>query len=241
MNDIASRVPEESLGEWAHTATSLFQERRALLIKVNRVSLAANVALVVTVLMLGAAIAVMIPLQRLLPLVLTINADNSYERIRDLSELSASKQEDVVKSVLWSYVLNRESYIFEGAKRRYDIVTALSAGKAQQEYQSWFKNDYSSPQYRIRDRGHVDVKEVTNSAELRDRLDTCRGADWCEASLSYWRTEQMYGQAPTKEKHYTSTLAFIVVDALDPGERTTINPAGIKIISYRTDCDDCAN
>jgi type IV secretory pathway component VirB8 len=239
MNDVdlAHPVPDEDIEEYHARGPSLLQQHADRLTRLNTLSLRLNYSQAVVILMLAGAIAVMIPLQKIIPLF--ISTDSAVETIRDISELPPDKQDDVVKSVLWTIVKTRQAYHFHGAKVAYDTVTALTTGKAQAEYQYWFRNDPTSPQYTLGIHGDRYVEAVPNSADIKGSLGVCRAAEWCEASLSYWQFEQLTGQAATKRQHYTAYLSFVFVDHLDPGERTTINPAGIKIIDAHFDCDDC--
>jgi type IV secretion system protein VirB8 len=239
-SEIARPIPVDDIPDYERIGPSLLAERKALFVRINSISLAGNLAQFVVILALAAVIAAIMPLQKIIPLFINIESGGLHETLRDLSELPQSKQEDVVKSVLWTFVLNREEYYWEGAPRRYALVSALSTGKAQTEYQTWFTRDPSSPQTRFGERGgHVAVEEVPNSANILDKIDSCQETAWCEATLSYWRTEKQVGMTASARKHYTANISFILVDQLDPGQRTTFNPAGLKVIAYHSDCDDC--
>src|SRR6266567_3592830 len=244
MNDIgefSQPIPDNEILAYEARGPSLLEERQALFVKLNRVSLAVNFALAFVCLSLAATIAALLPLKQIIPLFVNINTDGTHETLRDFSEIPASRQEDAVISVLWTFVLNREEYYYVGAPRQYEIVSALSTGTTQSEYQNWFKTDTNSPQYKFKNLGNISVEMVPNSAYLKDRIDTCRKLEWCEATFDYWRTTKMNGQTPSPKKRYTASLTFVFVDSLDAGERTTINPAAIKVIAYHSDCDDCGS
>jgi type IV secretory pathway component VirB8 len=244
MNDlepIARPVPPEEIEEWERLGPSLFAEHRNNTIRLNRVSLYLNLGQTVTIVMLGIAIAVLATIHEVLPLFIAYNGD-VVQTAPDLSLLPPTPKDNVVKSVLWTVAENWEEYTFHGAKKRFDLVSALTTGKAQAKYQHWFQHDTDhSPQYTVGDRGEINVSEIAGSAVLDDKIAACRTADWCEAHLSLWHTVQMYGQAPAKSKHYTVRFSYIFVDGLSAGELASINPASIKVIDYHTECDDCGS
>ncbi len=232
-------VREGEFSEFEVHGPSLLEEKQALEIKVNLLSLWGNVAQFVAILALAAVIAVLVPTLKILPLFVAIHDDGPPETLRNSAELPDSKQQDVVLSVLWTFIRDREQYYFQGTPDRYATVSALSADKAKTEYQTWFLNDPESPQRRFGDKGDVKIEAVPGSGWIKDNIDTCRNRDWCEATYSYWRSTKMTGQAATPKKRYTASLSFVFVDHVPPGERTTINAAALKVIAYHTDCDDC--
>lgn len=240
-DDVRHLIREREIEDYHAAGPNLLREHANSLTRLNRISLSLNAALMVITLLLAASIIVMVPLQRRDPLYVAVTADGLPQTVHDISELGERKRDDVIKSVLWTAVRSCEEYYYEIKKRNYATCSALLSGKAQAEYQNRFNNDPSSPQYKIRDRGHVDIREIPKSADLKDNIDACRDKDWCEASLSYWRSEHLIGQAPTAERHYTAQVAFVLVDQLDSGDSETVNPAALKIISYHTDCDDCGS
>lgn len=243
MNDVgemARPLQEAEFPEYERFGPSLLEERQALEIKVNRLSLFGNVIQFVAILALSLAIVAFLPLKQTIPLFININSDGTHETLRDYAEIPESRQDDVVLSTLWSLIRNREEYYWHGAPGRYALVSALTSGKAQSEYQHWFLNDQESPQRRFGEKGHIEVEPVPGSGWIKDKIDTCRQQDWCEATYSYWRSTQITGQSATPKKRYTASLSFVFVDHIASGERATINPAALKVIAYHTDCEDCA-
>lgn len=237
--DLAQPVDTDSLAAYQTRGPSLLQRQINLLTRLNTFSLGLNFVLGACVLMLSAAIVIMMPLKKFLPVFFGFNGE-VVESVTDVSQLPQDKEADVVKSVLWTLTKNWQEYTGrKDAKGRWDIVSALTMGKAQQDYQQWLINDPGSPLNKIGDNiGRIDAREVPNSAVFQDDLPVCKRTEWCGATLAFWRRDQISGQT-SGEKRWTASMRFVFTDTLDAGEKTSINPAHIKVFDFHTECDDC--
>jgi len=239
MNDVGAQpVPADEIPDHERHAASILQDKQALYVRINRGLLGDAIVNKAIVLALCGVIYVMLPLKEFIPQFVGFDyANNIYEVMHDVNELG-DKKDDVVTGTLWTAIRNCEGYYFEGAPWRYKRCSALLTGKAQHEYQQWFLHDPASPQTVFGSRGHIHIDEEPNSVKFMEKLDVCKNADFCEATLSYWQTEQLAGSTPQR-KHITADMSFIFVDQIHPGERATFNPAALKIIAYHKDCENC--
>jgi|SRR5215472_7929439 len=243
MNDIdfARPIKDHEFAEWQAKGPSLLQQKIDLLVRLNRLTLRLCYVLGVSVIALSVTIFALSRLREFIPVFFGFNGD-IVESVSDISKLPPNKREDVVKSVLWTVVQNWESYSgTRDIKTRYDIVSALTAGQAQHEYQMWINSDKSAPVNRLGDNGRVDVAEIPKSAVITTDLNACRKEEWCEASLSFTRKEQSFAAVMPIEKHWSVQFRFVFVDQLDVGDKETFNPAAIKITAYHHECDDCGS
>ena len=236
--DIAHPIDRADVDSWEKKGSSVFADKRKAFIKLNAVSVALNFIQGLVNLGLCALVFYFAVHYKIIPLFIAFNGE-VVQTLQDASELPTDKLDDAVKSVLWTLVDNWQTYTFTHAKRRYDTVSALTTGTAQQKYQHWFTQEPRSPQKRINTNGWIEVHEQPNTAQLLDKIASCKNADWCEASLSFYRKEQMFGQMPGKETLCTAQISYIFVDGVPAQERGTINPATIKATSVQFDGEGC--
>jgi type IV secretory pathway component VirB8 len=203
-------------------------DKRALLISLNRLLLLMATVELAVIFMLGGAVLALANFQQLVPLVLSINADHSYQLVRDLRELAPSKQQELIQGTVGTYVQNREEYYLEGAPRSYMIISTMSDKKVRDEYQQWFAAP-KSPQQRLWDRGHIVVELIPGTIEITS-------GEIPLAIVPFWLTEQLYGETAGTRRHYTARIAFRLIDQVTSSE-FGFNPAGLRVTSYRLDCD----
>lgn len=89
------------------------------------------------------AIAVMVPLNKLVPVYLWVRPDGTVDSEVSVSRLPATQEQAVVNASLWEYVRLRESYTSDTAQYAYDLVSSFSAPTVRQDYQQFF--NYPSP------------------------------------------------------------------------------------------------
>ncbi|MGH7085377.1 MAG: VirB8/TrbF family protein, partial [Acetobacteraceae bacterium] len=110
----------------AHRTRSAKRTARVAFL-VAGLSLLANVALAFTV-------ASMLPLERLVPLPMWVQADGTVDVLPKMSDLPPTQSAAVTRAAIWQYVRNREGYDFADARYRYDVVSMMSASDVQDAY-----------------------------------------------------------------------------------------------------------
>lgn len=211
----------------AHFAeVSSFQRLRArLAVYVSRgllvglgVSMLANVGLAWTV-------ASLLPLEKLVPVYLLIRPDGTIDTSPSLSSLPKTADQAVMRAALWQYVQMRESYTFDTARYRYDIVSAMSDAIARQVYQQWFNYpNPQSPQVTVGKNGSVAVSPIS-VALIGPSV----------AQVRYQR-EQIMGTDSPHITTWTATLDFQQVGTLPANDRLN-NPGGIIVTGYQNEED----
>src|SRR5271157_3085793 len=93
-----------------------FQADRARLIRSRSRLLAILLAAMTTVVVaLAVSIAWLVPSQRLVPMLLVIQADGTVDSYASITSLPATQEQAVIRAALWKYVRDRESYNFADA------------------------------------------------------------------------------------------------------------------------------
>jgi type IV secretion system protein VirB8 len=205
---------------------SSFQKLRArLAVFISRglviglaVSMLANLGLVWTV-------AAMLPLTKLVPVYLLVRQDGSIDTSVNLSTLPKTDDQAVIRAALWQYVQMRESYTYDTAQYRYDIVSAMSDANTRQNYQQWFNYpNPASPQVTVGKNGTLSVTPIS-VALIGPHV----------AQVRYQQQKTMGTDAP-KITTWTATLEFAQVDTLPATSRLN-NPGGIIVTSYQNEED----
>lgn len=167
------------------------------------------------------SIAVMVPLQRQVPIPIIMRADGSTEAAWSWQTVFKENRDAVITSALWTYLLNRESYNASDAQRNYDTVSAMSAANVRDSYQRWFlPSNPDSPQLKIGKHGQVSIQYDGSILSQ----------DFAAIRIMYWRTVQMDGSQPQKT-HWTATLDYRVNESVAASSRL-FNPQGIIVTSY---------
>ncbi|MCZ7976384.1 type IV secretion system protein VirB8 [Agrobacterium tumefaciens] len=175
------------------------------------------------------AIAVMLPLNKLVPVYLWVRPDGTVDSEVSISRLPATQEQAVVNASLWEYVRLRESYSADTAQYAYDLVSSFSAPTVRQDYQQFFNYPSpSSPQTIIGKRGKLEAEHI-GSNELMPGVQQIR----------YKRTLIMEGQAPIVTT-WTATVHYETVTNL-PGRLRLTNPGGLIVTSYQTSEDTVSN
>jgi type IV secretion system protein VirB8 len=191
-------------------------ERRAWLI--TYAALAMSLALAVTV-------AGMRPLQRLVPMIVALRSDGTFDTALAISDLPPTQQEAVIRSALWQYVRARESYARPEAHYRYTLVSMMSAPAVQQAYQRWFWADTNpqSPQNMVGKAGQIDVALLAMTF-IRPTV----------AEIHFRRTVLLGG-----DRHATTWMAdvgFALTDRLAARDRI-LDPGGVIVTQYSSSQD----
>ncbi|QCJ00980.1 type IV secretion system protein VirB8 [Agrobacterium larrymoorei] len=175
------------------------------------------------------AIAVMVPLNKLVPVYLWVRPDGTVDSEVSISRLPETQEQAVVNASLWEYVRLRESYTADTAQYAYDLVSSFSAPTVRQDYQQYFNYpNPSSPQIIIGKRGKLEAEHISSN-ELMPGVQ----------QLRYKRTLIMEGQSPIVTT-WTATVHYETVADL-PGRLRLTNPGGLIITSYQTSEDTVSN
>lgn len=192
-------------------------ERRAWAITYTCLAMAA--ALVFTV-------AAMVPLRKLIPIVIALRADGTFDTALAISDLPPTQQEAVIRSALWQYVRARESYAKPEDRYRYNLVSMMSAPVVQAQYQHWFWLDTNpqSPQNMVGKQGQIDV-DLLAMHFIRPTV----------VEVHFRRTVIMDGHAkpPTT---WLADVAFELTDRLSARERV-LDPGGVLVTQYSSSQD----
>jgi type IV secretion system protein VirB8 len=198
-------------------------------VRINRIALGCAIAEMAVIGLLAAVILAMQPLKTLVPFIVAINSDGTHDVLTSRAQLPADEQERVVKSELWQYVFDREGYYWDGAPYSYDVVSRLSDQRTRDEYQQWFVNSPDSPQRHPEI--NIKVDHVVDGIQfVSDHV----------ATVGFWRSEQTRGTLAGPKQHYTARIGFSLHNATSAAD-ADINPAGLKITSYHSDCDSCGS
>jgi type IV secretion system protein VirB8 len=171
------------------------------------------------------SVASMLPLTKLVPVYLLIRPDGTIDNSVALSTLPASTDQAVIRAALWQYVQMRETYSYDTAQYRYDIVSAMSDIATRASYQSFFNYpNPASPQVTIGKAGSITVEPISvsligpNVAQIRFQEQTTLGTN--EAITTSW----------------TTTMQFLQVSTMPASQRLT-DPGGIIVTSYQAEED----
>jgi type IV secretion system protein VirB8 len=164
-----------------------------------------------------------VPAIRLVPMTVNIRADGTAAVEPIMSMMPADVQDATLRATLWQYVLWREGYSPDTAQFRYNIVTAMSDHDVAEAYAEWYRfGNQDSPQTKYNTRGMVVIDQ--DSADFL-------AVDPSVYQVNYWRTVIMPGQ-PKSRSHWTVFVHYRLVDAIPLKDRTTFNPAAVKVKSY---------
>jgi type IV secretion system protein VirB8 len=163
------------------------------------------------------------PTIRLVPMMVNVRADGTAQADPVMSNMPPNVQDATLRATLWQYVLWREGYSADTAQFRFDIVTSMSDPDVSEAYADWYKfGNPDSPQTKYGGKGVVVVEQ--DSADFLS-------SDPSIYQINYWRTVIAPGQ-PKSRSHWTVFVHYRLVDAIPLKDRTTFNPAAVKIKAY---------
>ncbi len=191
-------------------------EKRAWLITYTCLAMVA--ALVFTV-------AAMVPLRKLIPVLIAVRSDGTFDTALAISDLPPTQQEAVIRAALWQYVRARESYAKPEDRYRYNLVSMMSAPTVQAAYQHWFWKDTNpqSPQNLIGKKGQIDVELVAMNF-IRPTV----------AEIHFRRTVLLGGDKRTTT--WMADVAFELTDEL-PARDRILDPGGVIVTQYSSSQD----
>ena len=130
----------------------------------------------------------------------------------------------MIQAAIWRYVEERQSYSFAYARRRYDLVSLMSAETVREAYQHWFLSDPMSPQKTVGKEGQVDVEEIGMSV-IRDGVVLVR----------FWQTTTMYQIAQKTHKESMSATVQYELASNMPSKYLRDNPVGLQVVRYQVE------
>jgi type IV secretion system protein VirB8 len=164
-----------------------------------------------------------LPLIRVVPVMVTMRADGSWETSVAWSNLPRDAQEANVLTLLWQYVRLREGYSSGEAGYAWDVVSAMSDKPVREQFQEWFKRENpNSPQRLYGQRTVVRVNQT--GTPVRRRGDDA-------VRFDFYRTEIVDGREGPP-KLYTVTLRYRLVESVPAWQRLQFNPAGVIVWEY---------
>lgn len=176
---------------------------------------------------LAVAIAGLLPLEKRVPVFITVHSDGTTTSTTKFSNLPANEQTAAIRAAIWQYVRNRESYDFADAQYRYDVTSLMSDPTVLSDYQSAFLNkspDTTSPQVKVGRKGQINAAMISMEF-VRPHV----------ALVRYRRTMLMYGSAP-ETSTWTATVGFQIVDTLPVSARLH-DPSGLIVTNYQASKD----
>jgi type IV secretion system protein VirB8 len=209
--------------EWEHIAHS------SVVVERNR-WFVATIVLGLAVVASVAAIAVLLPLQRLVPLAVAIDSRSglitAVEYGRDVSDLT--QKEAVQRSDVAKYVVARETYDPLDLATAARIVRVMSDAPVLRQYEdelSQFNESSAVRRYGSKVRRRVDISTVVPLPNTPATF-----------QVRYVVTEEYPGsQTQPVERPYVSTVSFRYSDRPLSNEDRILNPLNFRATGYRRD------
>lgn len=190
------------------------------------------VVLVTAVIAEAVAIIVMLPLQKVVPVIVYQKDDGTVTNYIEWKDLPPDVKNDTTVNVVWQYVQYRESWSKGNAPLAYDVVSAMSSPNVRDEYQEWIDaNNPNSPQ-RLYGDATVQARYVNWSPVCPE--EGCSGPP---PQYRFWfdRIETKPGGQPGPAVRYAVTVR-IARDVPLPADRMawrwTFNAPMIQVVEY---------
>jgi type IV secretion system protein VirB8 len=171
---------------------------------------------------LSTAVLFLLPLKTVVPLFLVVREDGTVDTGVSLSDLGADMAQKVIRSSIWRYVQERESYSYSVARHRYDLVSLMSDENVKRDYQQWFLMSADSPQKTFGQNGQIAVQEISMSL-VRDGVFLVR----------FWKISQLKGEKQEK-KTAAATVEYELLNQA-PASLILDDPAAIRVVRYQTE------
>jgi len=139
--------------------------------------------------------------------------------------LPPGEHEAVVRSTLWQYVQQRESYSFAGSQYAYDVVTGMTApGKVRDAYVAWVsQKNPNSYRAKLGLDGTIAVDFVDGQFK--------EGGGQGSYVVQYYRTVTVPG-APQLRQLYSVRVTFTDQFVVSAKDRATRNPLSVLVTGY---------
>ena len=171
------------------------------------------------------AVAALVPLKSVVPLVFRVDqATGVVERVYDVRGGPMEASEAEQRYFLWQYVRLRQGYSAAEAHANFDAVALMSAPQVQADYAAAFRGaNPASPQVLLGAGGWASVRWVSTSF-LGDRL----------AQLRFVQSERTRDGA-SSARHLVATIGFEFAPGTLSASALNVNPLGFLVTSYRVD------
>ena len=201
----------------------------AIVVERNRWFLATIVAGLIAVAAV-AALAMLLPLEKLVPLAVTVDSRTglvtSVEYSKSVSELT--QKEAIQRSDVARYVIAREFYDPQDLSTSVKLVRVMSDGNVWRQYEdetSQYSDNSPMKRYGAKVRRRIEVSTVL---PIPNNANTYQ--------VRYAAIEESLGpQANAVEKQYVSTVSFRYSDRPLRNEDRILNPLNFRAIAYRRD------
>ena len=208
-------------GSWAGDTVASLQASQKL---AWRVALAAGAL----AFLLAIAIVVMMPLNRTLPYLVTVDRETGYVQATQTANIANTTARDAAtRSAITLYVLARETFDLADYRAAYERTMRWSSGRAEAEYRSdWDRANPNSVHNRYRESTRVKVT-VKNVSILSPTSAVVR-----------FETEQTEGaQTAGSRRPWVATLTYNFQPRPLPGADQYLNPLGFQVSDYRRDAE----
>lgn len=191
----------------------------------------AIIACVVTALM-AAAIAMMMPLKKVMPYVIRVDNNTGYtDVVTPMSDAQTTYGQELDKYWLSKFVTNRESYEWQTVQNMYDVVGLMTNDKVFTEYKTIIENKDVSPLYLLKKDKKVMVRVVSvtfvgDVAQVR--------------FIKYVKNSNGTMAPEYKPANFVATIAYDYLKKIRTEQQRLINPLGFRVISYRADPENVA-
>lgn len=226
--DTAVPVPTERLEE-LYAGTVSYQAANARKWR-RRGVIGLTFGAVATVTMFAEAWAIveMLPLVRVVPVMMTMNADGSVDTHVMFSALPKDKRVAAIQASLWQYVRLRESYSFSEWRYNYDVVSAMSEPRVREQFQTWVNGKSpNNPVIKY-------AKDTTETALFVGGGFLSHDDTYSSGVYQITFMQQVWtADAPQPaQRRMVVTLTYTVADNIPAMERVTMNPDGVIVTEY---------
>ena len=164
------------------------------------------------------------PLTRLVPVFVDYHPNGPITWAMTTDQLGPGEHEAGIRSVLWQYLQHREGYAFWGSQVDYDFVANMTVGKARDDYVAWVsKKNPNSYRNILGTDGTIKIDYVDGQFSEKDGQGMY--------VVQYYRTVSMPG-APSGRQMFSVRITFTDQFVVSAKERTTGNPASVRVIGY---------
>jgi type IV secretion system protein VirB8 len=176
---------------------------------------------------LGVSIAIMLPLKRTEPYVVTVDRETGFvQTARSANVANSGAADAVTRSALTLYVLARETFDPADYRDSYQRVMRWSEGAAEQAFaKDWDPRNPDGIQSRVRPTTRISttIKSVTLLS--------------AESAIVRYDTVQTDGAGTPQRRPWSATIGFAFKERALPAEDLYLNPMGFQVTSWRRDAE----
>jgi type IV secretion system protein VirB8 len=230
QGSITTISPEERKAHYARILASHEEDRRQTAKReTNRWRREAVMA--GTVVILAGAIAMMMPLKRILPVFVNHNSDGTFTTTAALSDIPQGQRWAATKATMWLYTVSRERFATATHfNTDQQIVFILSDKATADTYQEEVDpRNKRSPWARYGTRTTVRLERT--SEVLSCATQECDSREPDAYQVRYTRVEKAEGQ-PERRRNWTSTVRFRTVPQIPAWQQVTYNPLNLQVVEY---------